>query len=148
MNALLDEARKAGVQLYVEGNRLRVKGASISPELRARIVEHKAALLAELQGANVADALERAELEDENAREHFEERAAIHEYDAGMPRPEAERQAARAMVAYRTKHDPERELLVIAPAGETAEQEIAALHERFGDMLISARPYVPRSAEP
>lgn len=32
--------------------------------------------------------------------EHFEERAAIHEFDAGIPRPNAESMALREVVEY------------------------------------------------
>ena len=38
---------------------------------------------------------------DDDAREFFEERAAIAEYDANLTRPEAEARAYRLTVAYR-----------------------------------------------
>ena len=38
--------------------------------------------------------------EAEDLREHFEERAGILEYDGGMPRPEAELEAARITATY------------------------------------------------
>jgi len=51
------------------------------------IREHKLEILEALASQEEADALD--------LREHFEERAGILEFDAGMPRPEAELEAAR-----------------------------------------------------
>jgi hypothetical protein len=53
---------------------------------RRLIQDHKKALLEALHA--------------EDLREHFEERAAILEYDAGLPRPEAELKAARITATY------------------------------------------------
>jgi len=44
-----------------------------------------------------------SQLDDEAEREAFEERAAIFEFDGGLPRREAERQALAAVLADRAK---------------------------------------------
>lgn len=44
-----------------------------------------------------------SQLDDEAAREDFEERAAVFEYDGGLPRREAERLALDAVLADRAK---------------------------------------------
>ncbi len=56
----------------------------LNDEIRALIRDHKAELLEALQSVGAA----------EDLRDHFEERAGILEYDAGLPRPEAELEAA------------------------------------------------------
>lgn len=44
-----------------------------------------------------------SQLDDEAEREAFEERAAVFEYDGGLPRREAERLALAAVLADRAK---------------------------------------------
>ena len=72
--AILVELRERGVSLRVVGDRLRYRPSSAVPsELRERMASCKEELLALV--------------------EQVEERAAIIEHDAGLPRAEAERQA-------------------------------------------------------
>lgn len=131
MNAvdLLRECEERKIQLAVTAYSLQVDAPRgvLTPELRAAMAEHKIELL--------------TLLEDENAQEYQPERSAI--YDADMRRLEAKRQGARTIVTYRTRHDPDRELLMLAPPGESPERQIEALRERFGDALLAARLYVP-----
>jgi len=65
--------------------------------------------------------------------EAIEERAAIQEYDGGLPRPEAERQARTAMrvYTYRLTDDPEQWLVMIAPGCELAEAK-RSIRRQFG----------------
>lgn len=62
----------------------------ITDEIRAYIRQHKADILAELQ----AEALD----------ENFQERAAILEYDAGLPRQEAEGSAFKMVFCSTCRH--------------------------------------------
>lgn len=71
--ALLTEAYAAGLQVHAEGERLIVRGPKRLAALAQQLLSHKAAILEIL--------------------ELFEERAAIMEYDGGLPHAEAERLA-------------------------------------------------------
>jgi hypothetical protein len=71
--ALLTEARTAGLHVHAEGERLIVRGPKRLAALAQQLLSHKTAILEIL--------------------ELFEERAAIMEYDGGLPRAEAERLA-------------------------------------------------------
>ncbi len=81
--SILAGARSDGLTVWPDGDLIRVRGPA---PIRARWVEalkaHKSAILILLWA--------------EVLREHFEERAAILEYDGGLPRPEAEEQARRS----------------------------------------------------
>jgi hypothetical protein len=70
---LLSEAHAAGLQVHAEGARLIVRGPKRLAVLAQQLLNHKAPIL--------------------DILELFEERAAIMEYDGGLPRAEAERQA-------------------------------------------------------
>lgn len=96
---VLNELRARGVELRAQGNRLRFRPVDrVTPDLLARLREHKAELLAILDGpgrwarraaallSTVANPGIRADL-----RELFEHRAAVCEFDGGLSRTEAER---------------------------------------------------------
>jgi hypothetical protein len=90
MNAdlLKREPETRGMRLSVDRGKLAVdfpKGV-LDEATRRLIQDHKKALLEALHA--------------DDLREHFEERAAILEYDAGLPRPEAELEAARITATY------------------------------------------------
>jgi TubC N-terminal docking domain len=90
MNAdlLKRELETRGMRLSVDRGKLAVdfpKGV-LDEATRRLIQDHKKALLETLHA--------------DDLREHFEERAAILEYDAGLPRPEAELEAARITATY------------------------------------------------
>jgi hypothetical protein len=82
--AILTQSMAAGLILWPEGcDRLHVKGpAAVRDRWVPLLKEHKAALIRHLWVERLHD--------------HFEERAAILEHDAHLPRPEAEEQARRA----------------------------------------------------
>jgi hypothetical protein len=87
-----------------------ILAALARPSLSGTAPEFAARLSAEDQGHIVAgdirlgtvQAFEQAAItrEAQDLREHFEERAGILEYDAGLPRPEAELEAARITATY------------------------------------------------
>ena len=83
-HTLLAELRARGIALRTVGDRLRYRpAAAVPPELRERIVANKPALL-----------------------ERFEERAAIIEFDGGLPREEAERRAWESVLGLTTEAAP------------------------------------------
>lgn len=85
--SVLADLRARGVSLRAVGDRLRFRpSAAVSAELRERIVANKPDLLALL--------------------ERFEERAAIMEYDGGLPREEAERRAWESVLGLTTESAP------------------------------------------
>jgi hypothetical protein len=92
---LLLDLVSRGAQLRVRGDDLLIAGAT--PEMLAAAKGSKSALI-ELVRAHGGEVpghglpVERSEWP-ADAREHFEERAAIIEYDGGLPRAEAERRA-------------------------------------------------------
>jgi hypothetical protein len=95
---LLDRIRRRGVHLSVENDRLVYLGVAgaLSNELRETIAAHRVDLIDLLQSnlpPRVADW-------PDARREAYEERAAILEYEAGLPRDEAE-QRAREMVLHK-----------------------------------------------
>lgn len=129
MNAaeIIQQCRQAGVVLQARGDRLHVEAPRgvLTDERRRLLAEHKADLLAVLA--------------DDNAREYFDERAAIREYEGGLDRDSTERQAARNIIEYRL---PDAGWLVLLAApGETYAQAVESLQRRYGDRLLEARQY-------
>ena len=82
---LLDALRDAGLTVSADGDRLSVAGPTSALErFRPAIREQKDALLSLLKvdaGGTAAEPFD---------RESFEERAAVAEFDGGLPRPDAE----------------------------------------------------------
>ncbi|MGH8468552.1 MAG: hypothetical protein ACREVY_06120 [Gammaproteobacteria bacterium] len=90
MNAadIIAEVHAADGQIAVDDTGLVLTADHpLSADLLDRLKAHKPAILAFLAEA-------------EDLREHFEERAGILEYDAGLPRLEAELEAARITSTY------------------------------------------------
>lgn len=89
MNILV-ECDRRGIRIEANGDMLKVdapKGA-LSPDLLTFLKDNKTELLAALRSRSDTEAAE-------DLREHFEERAAILEHEAGLPRHTAELEAAR-----------------------------------------------------
>lgn len=91
---LLMEAGRRGIRLWPDGESLRVNGpkGSIDPGFRSELARHKPALLRLL----VEPEEFRLVIPDDwpaGAIEDFQERAAIMEFDGGLPRDQAEREA-------------------------------------------------------
>ncbi len=89
---ILSDLTRRGVWLAPNGDRLYVDAPKglLTPDLLDELRRHKAELLALLHDV-LPDTVE-------DLAEHWNERAAILEYDAGLPRAQAEEQAA-AMTA-------------------------------------------------
>jgi hypothetical protein len=77
-------------------------------------------------------------------REAVSERAAILEYDAGLPRAEAEREAEKAyrVFVYRLSDAPAAWITMIAPAGCTLAEAEAKARFHHGNRVIEVRPHV------
>ncbi len=87
----------AGAVLWVEAGRLRFRApeGAVDDALRARAAGCRGALVALVQAGAVLPP-DRAAWPEED-REAFEERAGICEYDGGLPRDAAEREAERCI---------------------------------------------------
>ncbi len=91
---------RIGVRLTREGDALVAKPRSaLTEDARVMIRAHRNELLAALStdagDGRLSDPSAEAEAV-EDLREHFEERASILEFDAKLPRPDAEREAGKA----------------------------------------------------
>ena len=88
-----------GVVLWVEGDRLRYRApeGAVAGELRDQAAAARGALVALVQARGVLP-LERADWPEE-VRRDFEERAGILEFDGGVARAAAEREAERLVRA-------------------------------------------------
>jgi hypothetical protein len=90
---ILREARSAGIDLCVEGGDLALQAHSEPPaDLLQRLARHKAEIVALLRPG-------RDGWSSEDWQVYFDERAAIAEYDGGLPRPQAEVLALACCVA-------------------------------------------------
>ena len=96
---LLADLRRAGVLLTAKGDRLAFDAPAgvMTADVRAALTTHKPEILAVLRGdyAGAAAAL-LASLPEPDRQDlgyHFDERAGIGEFDGGMSRGDAERQA-------------------------------------------------------
>ena len=120
----------AGIELRSDGGNLRARPRErITDEHRAMIRANKSELIRFLTTA------EREEIE-----EAIGERAAIQEYDGGLSRTEAERQANAAMrvYQYRVTDKPKSWLILIAPNCDLAKAR-RSLEWRFGERLIEVK---------
>lgn len=98
---LLDRLRAYRIEIKMDDGRLLYRtesGAEISPKLIQALREHKAAIVEHLRDLEAPFDL-RAALADHDPEAHYlvEERAAIMEFDGGLPRLEAERLAWRQL---------------------------------------------------
>lgn len=106
---------------------------NITPEIRNWIRAHKADVLAEL-----------AREADEDAREYFEERAAIMEHDGGLSRTEAERLASARVYEYRLSGISQW-LTLLMPIDSDMDAAKHWLDERYGaERVLDVRRYRPR----
>ncbi len=77
----------------------------------------------------------------ESVQEAIEERAAITEYDGGLPRGEAETQAKARMRVYEYKlTDGPRWLVMLAPGCDLLEAQ-RSLRQKFGERFVSVREW-------
>ena len=96
MSALdaLKRAREAGIRIRVDGDILRLVAKAAPPPGVVEMLErHKADVVALVRSGSGPNALS-----DEDWKVFFDERAAIAEFDGGLPRDQAEAQAFEACV--------------------------------------------------
>lgn len=98
MSSALSHVRRLmaqGVEFETDGVRIRWRNAKdlVSSEVTAALMQDKSAVIDMLLRNQIAA--------DPDLSAEFEERAAILEYDAGLSREDAERQAAREVAANR-----------------------------------------------
>lgn len=92
---LLEEARAAGLSVTADGERLRIRGPRRAEAIALRLIAHKAIVLRALMaGPAPAPATTPNELPPD-WHLVWDERAAIMEYDGGLPRERAEAEALR-----------------------------------------------------
>ena len=116
---LIAKLDRIGIHLSLERGVLLARPRNkLTDDIRQTIRQHRPALLAFLA--------------DEDAREHIEERAALAEYDGGLPRIQAERQAAERVFSYQLADDPMRWLVMLAKPGDTLETVTRTLQNQFG----------------
>ena len=103
--------------------------------------------LANLANYTLERAKQAANQHDEAIAEHLAERAAIMEYDGGLPREQAETEARRALrvFKYRITDGPDSWLILIAP-GCDLEEARKSLQRRFGKRLMDVQAYTPKGA--
>ena len=123
---LIQQVQAAGGSIHATGGRLKLSAPRpLPPDLVETIKTHKAEVLIYL-GDDLA----------ENIREHFEERAAIREYDGHESRKEAEAKAREAMRVYEYRLTDNGSdgpwLILLAPGCNLLEAE-RSLKNRFGD---------------
>ena len=87
---LLRQARAAGLVVMAEGHRLRIRGPRQADPVARRLLEHKAVILDALASCRLILYVSDPDDLPGDWRVEWEERAAIMEYDGGLPRERAE----------------------------------------------------------
>ena len=134
---LIQQVQAAGGSIHATGGRIKLSAPRPLPSVLVETIKvHKAEVLAYL-GDDLA----------ENIREHFEERAAIQEYNGGLPRERAEAQARAALRVFEYRlsdNGPNGPwLILLAPDCDLAQAE-RSLRNRFGaDRVLSVRERRP-----
>jgi len=142
--ALLQHLESQGFSFTLgeEGRLLVAPKAAITPQLADLIRTHKPALIAALRAPTAG-----ISPDPDDVREFYEERAAIMEHDANLPRPEAEAHALRLAVVRFKLHQGEGSGSVVAPNCTIAEV-LADLKARYGDRLKEAYPLNTEEPQP
>ena len=140
MPNLLDQLKNQGLTFTLDQGRLLVTPRSaITPAMAELIREHKPALVAALQARQAEPG---ADLDD--MREFYEKRAAIIEYDGGLPKPEAEAHALHLACVRFNLYQGEGGGYVVAP-GKTIAEVINNLKVRYGNCLDETLGRVPKT---
>jgi len=150
MNAteILAEISANDCRACIEGENILLSGPRLLPRaIVNQIREHKAELLKMLASSDAGTIPPLTPGERADIDEAIDERAAIQEYDGGLPRPEAERQARAAMRVYRYRLDynPGQWLIIIAP-GCDLNEATRCCRNRFGAervVEVRRRGYTP-----
>lgn len=104
---LLAVARRAGLTVVADGDRLRIRGPRRSEPIARRLLEQKSLVLAALPSSPPGPTAGPVPVYDREIavadlpvdwRLEFEERAAIREFDGGQAREHAEAEALREIV--------------------------------------------------
>jgi hypothetical protein len=144
--ALLDALAACGVRLWAEEGALRYVSppGALTPALRDAVRAQREEVLRALAGPAGTGSADHAISADGALREAQEERAAILEHDAEMPRPEAESVARFAYRAwlYRLSDDPDRWLTLVTPASLDEPEARQSLALRFGpERIVEVRAH-------
>ena len=144
--AIMADLTRSGFALALDGERLLLSPSDrLDDRLRALIRDHKGELIALLQEARQGHPPPLTPDQDADIEETIAERAAILEFDGGLPRHQAEAQATRAMRVYRYRvtDKPHDWLVMIAPGCDLDEAR-RILIGRFGETrLIDVRESTP-----
>lgn len=130
---LIQQVQAAGGSIHATGGRIKLSAPRPLPSVLVEgLRTHKAEVLAYL-GDDLT----------ENLSEHFEERAAIREYDGHEPREKAEAEARKALKVYeyrlRDYGDNGPWMIFLAPGCDLSQAE-QALKNRFGiDRVLTVR---------
>lgn len=130
---LIQQVQAAGGSIHATGGKLKLFAPRPLPSVLVETIKvHKAEVLAYLGDDPT-----------ENLREHFEERAAIREYDGHEPREKAEAEVRKALRVYeyrlRDYGDNGPWLIFLAPGCDLSQAE-QALNNRFGsDRVLTVR---------
>ena len=141
IQAALLQIEEAGFSLTVIGDdKLSViPGDQLTPNQYDFIRENKYELIKALS-QNETPIL--SDEDKENIREHLEERVGIQEYDADLPREEAEKRARSNMKIYhyRITDKPDSRLVAIMPGYDLSQARLS-LEDRFGVRLLEVKKY-------
>ncbi len=125
---IIHEIYRYGGRIEASGDRLNLRAPEPLPgELMERIRQHKPEILRELTGAEIA--------------EQLAERAAIQEFDGGLPRQRAEQAAIERLRVYEYRLTDSVDWLVLIAPGCSLEQAREACIVRFGSRLADIRPH-------
>ena len=119
---LIERCASRGIQLSKNGDKLRVVPASkVTPALKEALIQHKPDILAALAH--------------EDATEYMGERVAVCVADNLPP------VGIRPVFEYRVADNPAQPLILLGAIGDTLADARASLYRRFGDRLLSVKPY-------
>lgn len=133
--SVMRKCREIGIPLSANGDKIHVgvDPESVPADILTSLKRYKPKILA---------ALKRPGIDTENILEYTEERAAILEYDAGMPCEQAESEAVRlAIVKFKITdlygNSPQHGGgVLIGAENETIDDLKTLLRQKFGDRLI------------
>ena len=141
IESALSQMQEAGFSLKVlDGDKLSVSpGDQLTNTQTNFIRQYKRDLIKVLSQHGVPKLTDN---DRQNIEEHLAERAAIQQFDGGLSRPEAERQAKSNMRVYhyRITDYPDSWMVMIAPGCDLTEAR-SCLGTKFQDRLIDVREY-------
>ncbi len=142
---VLKQAETNGLHLSAKAGGLVVEAdnpEALTDEWRARLREHKTELLELLPQA---DPPPLSPADQEDIREALEERASIQEYDGGLIRADAEREARAALRVYRYRLTTSKGWCTLIAPGWDLEDAERDLRGRYGDRLVEVIEHHPQS---